>query len=57
MEAGAHWPRPPLKKNLGFFAIIFRFFRIFILLSVNLPRVLHSGKKKKEKNKTASAVG
>jgi len=48
MEAGARWPvvASPEKKNSGFFAIIFGFFRIFILPSVNLCRVLfwHSAK-------------
>ena len=48
MEAGACWPvvASHEKKILGFFAIIFGFFRIFILPSVNLYRVLfwHSAK-------------
>ena len=41
---GRWWPPP--KKKLKNFAIIFRFFRIFILPSVNLCRVLfrHSAK-------------
>ena len=36
MEAGARWPvvASPEKKISGFFAIIFGFFRIFILPSV-----------------------
>ena len=42
MEAGARWSvvASAEKKKSGFFAIIFGFFRIFILPSVNLCRVL-----------------
>ena len=57
MEAGAHWPvAASPEKKLGLFVIIFEFFRIFILSSVNLSRVLHSGKKIKKK-KTTSVIG
>ena len=57
MEACAHWPVAASPKFfLRFFAISFGFFRIFILPSVNLPRVLHSGKKiKKRKRRRPSA--
>jgi hypothetical protein len=41
---------------LSFFAIIFGFFHIFILPSVNLSRVLHSGKKKKRRRSSANGV-